>query len=110
QHDAVAPPTGQRLAHDLLGLAGRVHVGRVDEVHARVEGGMDDASAFLVIGVPPGPEHHRPQAEGAHLHAGAAERAILHVFLTGWGPNPSLRPEWDPQPTGAVEAAAYCRP
>ena len=41
QHDLVAP-TGERLADDRLGLAARVHVGGVDEVDPRIEGGVDD--------------------------------------------------------------------
>ena len=66
----VVAPAGERLGHDLLGLARRVHVGGVDEVHARVERGVDDADAVVVVGVAPGPEHHRPEAEMADLDAG----------------------------------------
>ena len=42
QHDVVAAPF-QRLADNLLGLAGRVDVGGVEEVDPGVEGSVDDA-------------------------------------------------------------------
>ena len=69
QHDVVAPAAGQRLADDLLGLAARVHVGGVDEVDAGVERAMDDADALVVVGVAPGAEHHRAEAERADLRS-----------------------------------------
>lgn len=50
QHDVVAAAI-ERLADDLLGLAGGVDVGGVDEVDAGVEGGVDDADGVVVVGV-----------------------------------------------------------
>ena len=76
--DHVVAATGERFGHDLLGFTGRVDVGGVDEVHTRVQRGVDDANALVVVGVAPGPEHHRPQAEVADLDAGAPERAVVH--------------------------------
>ena len=37
-------------------------------------------------GVAQGPEHHRPQAEGADLDAGTAEGAVLHAAESTQGP------------------------
>src|SRR5204863_8819938 len=78
EDDVVAASAGQRLADDLLRLARGIDVGGVDEVDALVEGPMDDAHRFVVVGVAPGSEHHRSQAEGADLDAGASERAMVH--------------------------------
>src|SRR5690606_17615894 len=49
-HQVVAP-AGDGLAQDLLGLAGRVDVGGVDEVDAGVEGGVDDGDRVVVVAV-----------------------------------------------------------
>ena len=54
-------------------------VGSVDEVDAGVEGPVDDADGVIVIGVAPGAEHHRAQAQRAHHHAGAAEAAVFDL-------------------------------
>jgi hypothetical protein len=53
----------ERLADDLLGFAGGVDVGGVDEVDAGVERAVDDADRVVVVGVAPGAEHHRAEAE-----------------------------------------------
>ena len=66
QHHVVAP-AGQRLADDLLGLAGRVDVGGVDEVDPRVERAVDDPDRVVVVGVAPVAEHHRAEAQGVTL-------------------------------------------
>jgi len=79
EDDVVAPPAGQRLGHDLLGLPARVDVGGVDEVDPGVEGGVDDADAVVVVGVAPRPEHHGAQAQGGDPHAGASQGVQLHV-------------------------------
>ena len=77
QHDVVAP-AGDGLAYDLLGLAGGVNVGSVDEVDARVDGPVDDAGAlFVVLGAPPA-EHHGAEAQGRDSDAGAPERSKFH--------------------------------
>ena len=78
QDRVVTPAPGEGLAHDLLGLAARVDVGGVDEVDARVEGPVDDVDRLVVVALAPGAEHHRAEAEGADLHAGAAEVSVLH--------------------------------
>ena len=65
--------TGQRLADDLLGFAGRVHVGRVDEVDAGIERPVDDPDAIVVIRVAHRPEHHRSEAQGTDLDSGGSE-------------------------------------
>jgi hypothetical protein len=70
QDHVVAAPAGQRLADDLLGLAARVDVGGVDEVDAGVERAVDDLDRPIVVGLAPGAEHHRAEAEGADLHPG----------------------------------------
>ena len=61
EHDVVAAAL-QRTADDLLGLPGRVHVGRVDEVDAAVDGGVDVPHAVVHVGVAPPAEHHRAEA------------------------------------------------
>jgi hypothetical protein len=65
QHDVVAAGGRgpNRLAEDLLGLAGRVDVSGVDEVDARVERAVDDADRVGVVGVAPRAEHHRAETE-----------------------------------------------
>ena len=65
EHDVVAPPARQRLPDDLLGLPARVDVGGVDEVDARVERAVDDPDALVVVGLSPGSEHHRAEAQRA---------------------------------------------
>src|SRR5215472_15102333 len=81
QHDVVAS-SGERLTYDLLRLAGRVHVGGIDEVDAGVQRGVDDAGAVVVVRVADRAEHHGAEALHADLDAGAAERSIAH------GPQP----------------------
>jgi hypothetical protein len=63
----------ERLADDLLGRAGRVDVGRVDEVDPGIERAVEDAGGVIVVGVAPGAEHHRAEAELQDLDAGAFE-------------------------------------
>ena len=62
----------------VLGLAGRVHVGRVDEVDAGVERPVDDPDAVVVVRVAHRPEHHRSEAQRTDLDSGGAERAVAH--------------------------------
>ena len=89
QHDVVAP-AAQRLADDLLVLAGAVHVGGVDEVDAGVERAVDDPRALVAVAVAPHAEHHRAEPEAADPDAGRAERsrysALHHVSprTNGW--------------------------
>jgi hypothetical protein len=77
QDDVVAAAV-EGLADDLLRLAGRVDVGGVDEVDPGVERAVDDADRVVVVGVAPGAEHHRAEAELRDLDAGASERAVIH--------------------------------
>ncbi len=74
EHDLI-PPIPQRLADDLLSLAGGVDVGGVDEVEARVDGAVDHAHRLGVIGIALGPDHHGAESRRAHRDAGRAERA-----------------------------------
>ena len=62
QHDVVAAAL-ECLADDLLGLAGGVDVGGVDEVDPGIQGAVDDADRVVVVGVAPGAEHHRAEAQ-----------------------------------------------
>jgi len=64
---------------DLLGAAFVVGVGAIDEVDARLEGVAHDLLRGLLVGL--AAEHHRAQAQGRYLQAGAAETAILHGRL-----------------------------
>src|SRR6185437_7543898 len=68
----------QRLAHDLLALAGRVHLGVVEEVHAGVPRGrhaLARGGSVELIAV----RHPRAEGKLAHLEAGAAESPVFHV-------------------------------
>src|SRR5205807_8503428 len=116
--DAVAAAARQRPAHDLLGLTAGVRVGGVDEVDAGVEGPVDDPGRLLMVGVPPGAEHHGAETQGAHLDAGAAEGADLHgrLLLAGGIP-PTVttrleRPDTDSRAlqNGRGQAAAKVPP
>ena len=86
QDHAVTPATGEGLGHDLLGLPAGVHVRGVDEVDPGVERGVDDADTVVVVGVPPGAEHHGSEAQRGHLHAGASQGAKVHLgpFAPWW--------------------------
>src|SRR6185295_20336639 len=77
QDDIVATAL-ERLAEDLLRLSGGVDVGGVHEVDPSVDRAVDDADAVVVVGVAPGAEHHRAEAELRDLDAGASERAVVH--------------------------------
>jgi hypothetical protein len=81
EDDVVAPPAGQCLGDDLLGLALGVDVGGVDDVDPGVQRAVDDPDALVVVGVAPGAEHHRAEAQLADRDAGASERAMLHQLL-----------------------------
>jgi len=61
-YDVVAPPVRQRLAQDLLRLAGGIAIGGIDEVDAGVQRLADDLDRFVVIGVAERAEHHRAEA------------------------------------------------
>jgi hypothetical protein len=78
EHDVVAAASGEGCADDLLGFAGRVHVGGVDEVDAGIEGAMDDGDRVVVVAVAPGAEHHGAEAQRADVHPCRSECAVLH--------------------------------
>src|SRR5439155_5731117 len=78
ENDSIAPIL-ERFAHDRLRLPSRVHVGGVDEVDPRIERTMDDPDRLLVIGIAPGAEHHRAEAERAHLDPRPSELPVLHL-------------------------------
>ena len=81
QHDVVAA-AGDGLADHLFRLAVAVHVGGVDEVDPGFEGGVDDGGGLVLGGASDRAEVHRAEREGADLHTGAAQGAVLHdVFL-----------------------------
>ena len=67
-------------AEDLLGaalvLAPAVDVRGVEEVDARLQGGVHEGVAVALVGL--GAEVHRPQDEAADLESGASELRVLH--------------------------------
>jgi hypothetical protein len=77
QDDLVSAPL-DGLAHDGLGLTRRVHVGRVDEVDAGVEGGLDHPDRFVVIRIAARSEHHGPEGHLADRDAGGTENPAFH--------------------------------
>ncbi len=81
QYHPVAPTPGQRLAHDLLGLTRRIDIGGVHEIDAGVQRGVDDADAVVMVGVAPRAEHHRPQAQRGHPHAGVTQRVRSFIVV-----------------------------
>jgi polysaccharide pyruvyl transferase WcaK-like protein len=74
----------QRLADDLLALAGGVHISGVDEVDALVQGGVDDPDAVGMIRVADCTKHHRAEAMHADLDPSRAESAVTHRMLLRW--------------------------
>jgi len=85
EHHAVAAPTGEGPADDLLRLPSRVDIGGVDEVDPGVQGPVDDAGPRLVVGLTPGAEHHRAETEGAYMDAGASECSQVHALTLALG-------------------------
>jgi hypothetical protein len=61
--DDLFPSPLKGRTHDLLGLSGRVHVGRVEEVDAVVECPVDEADTLVPVGVAHRTEHHGPQRD-----------------------------------------------
>ena len=106
QDDVVTATTGKCLANDLLRLAARVHVCRVDEVDACVERAMDDPDAVLVIGISPLPKHHRPKAQWADPDSSAAQYSVLDDWPpSGWLTISPSRPH----PTALTLAVLPCQ-
>jgi hypothetical protein len=40
---------------------------------------VDDRDRRVVVGLAPSAEHHRAEAEGAHMNAGAPEQSLVHA-------------------------------
>ena len=76
--DVVAPALqglgDQALAVTDVAVVARVGVGRVDEVDARVEGGVDGADRLLLVGTTSQRHGHLAQADRIDVDAG--ERAL----------------------------------
>ena len=101
---------GDGLAHDPLGLAARVGLRVVEEVHARVVGGGEAVArpAHVELGAEGDPRAERQHAD---LQAGPAEAAVGHLhggLLAGRGrltadttvpPRRTLRPPGFPPPS-----------
>src|SRR6185436_15275691 len=68
-----------QLSGDALRLPLRVLIGRVDEIHSRVECGINDALGFLFVGAIA--EHHGAEAKRRDFETTAAEFAVFHYFL-----------------------------
>jgi hypothetical protein len=78
KHDVLASPAAECLADDFLRLPARVHVGGVDEVDPAVQGSVDDADRRVMVGLAPRAEHHRAEAQRAHVHARVSQCARIH--------------------------------
>src|SRR5437764_1397429 len=66
QHDAVAP-VADRAADQLLVRERTVHVGRVEQVHAEVEGAVDGGDRLRVVMSPVELRHaHAAEADGGN--------------------------------------------
>jgi hypothetical protein len=76
QDHPLAPAAGEGLAHRHLRCAAvGVDVGGVEEIDARVQGGVHDADGLVLRGA--SPEHHAAQTEGRHAHPCAAQQPVL---------------------------------
>jgi hypothetical protein len=78
----VAVPVGKRHAEHHLALPAVVPVGRVNVVHAAVDGAHDQPDRLgLVnrIGGTQGGKAHAPEAEGGNPPAGASEHPVRHL-------------------------------
>src|SRR5262249_39810494 len=90
---------GQRAAEEALGLALRVHVGGVEEVHAGVERGADEALDLLGAELanhlpePLAAECHRPEAKLRDVETALPEDVIAHAASM-----PAHAPRWQPRP------------
>src|SRR6202044_1687961 len=62
---------------------------------ARVERAVDDADAVVVVGIAPGAEHHRAEAERGDLCASGSKRAVVHgLDLSGRVRESCVHREW----------------
>lgn len=74
--DPAVPLARHQPTQHPLRLPLRVHVRRIEEVHAGIPGRGQDAAGLRLVGAIG--EHHRAQAQGRDLQGRAAERAVLH--------------------------------
>ena len=88
----------QRLAHEDLVREGPVHVGRVEEGHAELEGAVDRGDGLVVVRLPVEVRHpHAAQPLARHDQALRSERNRLH----GAPLRRAGRPRWlDAHPMG----------
>src|SRR6185312_10001805 len=77
EHIGGALAAGEHIAKQLLGGAASVHVGRVDEVDALVEGGLH-ARLRLLAGHAPGVRQPRAEADLGDLQITGAEATVVH--------------------------------
>ena len=89
--DGLVPPALERLAQDGFGGAIGVHIGGVEQVDAGLQADVDDAARGRCVGAAPGAEQRALATEGAgakaqgrHVKAGAAERAVFHAMPLRW--------------------------
>src|SRR3546814_8662706 len=76
RHDHPVAPALDRRAEDRLRSAVGIHVGGIEEIDARVEADVDDASRLFDVGVAPGAEQRSLAAEGTGAEA---EREYLQA-------------------------------
>src|SRR5688572_7393709 len=78
EHDLVALPA-QGGGEELLVVAPAVHVGGVDEVHAKVQRAVHDGDRLCVVTGTIGAGHrHTAESDGADLETALAETSPLH--------------------------------
>src|SRR6185503_1551794 len=75
----LAPAVLERPPEQRLVVAPAVHVGRIEVVHAALEGVMDDADGLLVVGVSVDAGHrHQAEADRGDFDRRTAELALFH--------------------------------
>jgi hypothetical protein len=80
--EGLALPLAPEPGHQPLAASVAVHVGGVDEVHPRVDGGVERLHGLLVPHRPPGaPDGPGPEADGRDLHVRPPELPVLHGDL-----------------------------
>ena len=92
-HHPIASPL-DRLSENFLGLAARIHVGRVEHHRARLEAQVNQARGLLnPVGAPlgksgPAPERSGAKAQHRHLESGTPQLSVFHcAYGRGAKPN-----------------------
>ena len=80
ENDVGAATLAERLADELLARAGGVGIRRIDEVDSVIERVLDDGDGVLLVGA--AAEHHRAQAQRAHLHTSTPEVPVFHAITS----------------------------